>query len=324
MKIQLQKMFIYGVIGFVFYVLVPYAAFSLLNFYGFLVTTPEFLMGVLILGVIGTVILVFKHAFPKDTVANHLVGVASAVYSGLFLFFIFGGFTPGQTFGDYYINTPIIQALLGLQIFAWLFLAGAIIKGLQHFFLAFEVKDKKRDQEEGKKGFRASSIFKIASIVIGIAIAGFIGSIIISGMLVRFNFNDMFLVQHHDPGTPLDPSDDILNITSSFDLSNMGIYGFNDIELNVDLFTLTTANDTVLPENTKIGEVQNVSFTEFPAFTVVTNQTFVIDINPAYIEGMLTIDNAQLEVRISIILSYAWIGINVNITLPPIDWDPTP
>ncbi|MFX1259326.1 MAG: hypothetical protein ACFFAN_15840, partial [Promethearchaeota archaeon] len=147
MAIQWGKMILYGILSAIFYIAVPLILFYVLELFNIMTFSESFRTSVLIFGIIGVAISVLRHAFPEDTSANRLIRFGITVYSGIFLFYIFGGFEPGRSLGTYSIDytSPLIsvQAFLGLQLIAWLFLGATIIRGVQYLIEAIELRKKK-------------------------------------------------------------------------------------------------------------------------------------------------------------------------------------
>ncbi|MFW9830088.1 MAG: hypothetical protein ACFFEY_21145 [Candidatus Thorarchaeota archaeon] len=323
MEIQYGKMILYGILSAIFYIVVPLAFIYGLDYFNIMTFSESFKITIIIFGVIGVIFSMLNHAFPKDTSANRLVKFGSAIYSGIFLFYIFGGFDPGRTLGSYYIdyaipNTFLIQALLGLQIIAWLFLGSTIIRAIQYLIEAIELREKREFHVVMKKKFRVSRIFKGLGILASLIILGYFATIIFSGMNLGFNLHTPIAPPDYDNnGTPLDFSDDSLNITFTFDLRNNGLYAINDVIFDAEVRTLTTANGSALPFYTKIGGLAVPYQNTFHAFTETLNQDIIIGIDNLYIEGLMT-TNANLSLSFSFTTMYAWIfvGLNLSISLP--------
>ncbi|MFX0012404.1 MAG: hypothetical protein ACFE9R_18975, partial [Candidatus Hermodarchaeota archaeon] len=257
MTVQVGKMILYGILSAIFYIAVPLILFTFIENTGFMSFSQEFKISVIIYGVIGVVFSMLGHAYPKDTSANRLVAFGSTLYSGIFLFYIFGGFTPGVSLGTYSISVSTIQVLLGLQLIAWLLLGSTAIRALQYLIEAIELRKKKEYKVRGKKQFRISRLFKGLGILMTLVIVGYFGSLIYSGMNLGFALHPVGPgdISYSDGGTPYPQvSDDSLNMTLTFDLDNQGLYAIYDLYINVDVYTGTTANSSVLPEYTKIGE----------------------------------------------------------------------
>lgn len=321
MEIHYGKMILYGILSAIFYLIVPLVLIFVLEHYHIMTFSESFRLAIIIFGVIGIVFSVIGHAFSKDTSANRLVKFVSAIYSGIFLFYIFGGFDPGRTLGSYYINFSIpnafiIQVMLGLQIIAWLLLGATIIRALQYLIEAIELREKREFHVVMKKKFRVSRIFKGLGILASLIIAGYFGSIIFSGMNLGFNLHTPIAPPvYYNNGTLTDFSDDSLNITFTFDVRNMGLYAINNAVLDAELRTLTTANSSALPFDTKIGGLVVPYQNTFHSFTETLNQNITIGINNIYIEGLAKTD-ANLTLSFSFSTMYAWIFIGLNLTIP--------
>ena len=303
MEIQYGKMVLHGILSAIFYLVVPLLLFYFLELYGILTVSDTYRIGIIVFGIIGIVISILRHAFPEDTPANRFVRFGITVYSGIFLFYIFGGFEPGRKLGTYYINTTYLQVYLGLQVIAWLLLGSTIIRGLRYLVEGIELHKKKEYRVKVKKGFKVSTIFKILGILATLTVVGYFGSIIYSGLNLRF-LNYAFLPPSYDnKGTPTF-SDDSLNITMTFDLSNMGFYAIQNVILNAELWTITTDNASALPWDTKIGESPIPFKNTFHSFTQTLNQNITVSIDTAHIEGLLTTNGDLLfKINFSTLLS---------------------
>jgi hypothetical protein len=293
MAIQINKMIFHGILNALMYIALPLIIFEVISMMGLMSFTQEFKITVIIIGIIGTVLAIVRHAFPKDTSANRLIAFGSTIYSGLYMFYIFGGFTTGVTLGTYSINLPTLQVLLGLQVIAWLLLGSSGIRALQYLIEAIEL----RKNKEYRVKFRLSHIFKVL---------GTIFSLII--------FRDTFVVDYDDGGTPINLSDDTINVTITFDLNNQGFYAIYDILIDAELHTVTSTNELALPAGVKVGESLDNYFSTFHSFTNNTNNNITLIMDPAYIVGLYTTD-ATLALKISFSTLYAAILINLNLSI---------
>jgi len=314
MEIQYGKMILYGILQAILYIAVPLIVIYLLENFNIMTFTQDFTTYLIVFGCIGVALSMAKHAFPRDTSANRTIAFIVAIYSGLYLFYIFGGFTPGVSYGTYYINTPTIQVLLGLQMIAWLFLISTGISALQYLIEAIELRKKKEYRLQAKKSFKLSRVFKGLGTLMSLVIMGYFASIIFSGMNLGLNLDDTYALGWDDGGTPMNPADDSFNVTMSFDVSNQGLYAIYDVYLDLYIFTLDTDNPPVLPENTLIGQSLGNYYGTFHAFTNYLNQNLTAYINPLYAPG-LAITDATLKLQISFLTLYANINIDVNFSI---------
>ena len=313
MAIQWGKMILHGLLSAVFYIGIPYGIIYLLEYLDILTFTEAFKISIIIFGVVGTFISMLKYAFPKDTSANRLISFFISVFSGIYLFYIFGGFEPGIELGTYSINTSLLQVTLGLKLIAWLLLASTAIRGLQYLVEAIELRKNKQYNVKMKKKFRLSKVFKAFGFLMSLVTIGYFASVIFSGMNLRPVIHPTFVPGYNDKGTPT-LADDTINLTVTFDMINNGIYAVYDVNISMGIFTETTANSSALPEYTKIGESPNHYYPAFHSFTQTLNQTLTIDINPLYTPGLLTTD-ATLKFQISFETVYALIYIDLNISI---------
>jgi len=321
MEIQYSKMLLYGSIRAIFYIAVPLILITILSVYNIISFSQSFIINILIIGIIGVGLTILKRMFPKETISNRLIAFVVAIYQGIYLFYIFGGFTPGVKLGTYFINTVQAQVLLGLQLIAWLLLGIAGISAVQHLIEALELRKQKEYLLKGRERYKVSKLFKKFGLLLNIFMIGYILSIAISGLNLNID------IQEINPGDigwntgtlPIDPSDDTINITVYFDVINMGVYSVQRVFLDVDIYTETTANPFILPEYTKVGDVDNVYYEKFKFLTITPNQAITVNIDPLYAPGLVTID-ATLRLKISFKSLYAGILINVNTSILT-DWD---
>ncbi|MHA1477367.1 MAG: hypothetical protein ACTSPU_04130 [Promethearchaeota archaeon] len=313
MAIQITKMIFHGILNAILYIALPLILFEVVSMMGLMTFSQEFKISIMIIGIIGTVFAMLRHAYPKDTTKNRLIAFGSTIYSGIYMFYLFGGFSQGIQLGTYSISVGPIQVLLGLQIIAWLLLGSSGIRALQYLIEAIEL----RKNKEYRAKFRLSKIFKALGIMLSLIIFGYLGSIVYSGMNLSFNFHPTFVLDH-DTGVLPDPSDDSINITVTFDLNNQGFYAIYDVYINAEFHTVWSDNETALPVGVKVGESLNNYFSTFHSFTNNVNNSITLAMDPAYIVGLATTD-AILAFKISFSTLYAAIFINLNLTVN-IDW----
>jgi hypothetical protein len=306
MTIQYGKMILHGILSAIFYIVVPLVLFYFLETYHIMTFSESFRIIVIIFGIVGVFMSILRHAYPVDTSANRLIAFFASIYAGVYLFYIFGGFTPGVSLGTYAIDLPTIQVLLGLQLIAWLLLGSTIVRAIQYLIEAIELRKKKEYRTTGKKQFKVSRIFKALGTLIGLVILGYFGTLIYSGLNIKPALH------------PIGPSDvsysgGNLNITLTFDLSNQGIYALYNVSVGLDLYTITSTNASILPENTKIGESISNYVHTFHSFTNTPNQQLTVGIYPIYVYGLAT-TIANLKFVLSFSTFYAGITADVNIS----------
>jgi hypothetical protein len=310
MAIQINKMILHGILNALIYIALPLIIFEVISMMGLMTFSQAFKTTIIILGIIGTVFAMLRHAFPKDTSANRLLAFGSTIYSGIYLFYLFGGFTTGVQLGTYSINLPMLQVLLGLQVIAWLLLGSSGIRAMQYLIEAIEL----RKNKEYRVKFRLSHIFKVLGMMSSLIIFGYLGSIAYSGMNLGFEFHDTHELEWDDGGTPLDLSDDNIYITITFDLDNQGFYAIYDVYIDAEFHTLTSANESALPVGVKVGESLDNYFSTFHSFTNNINNNITLKMDPTYIVGLATTD-ATLALKISFSTLYAAILINLNVSV---------
>jgi len=312
MSIQVTKMILYGILYAVIYIAGPLILIEIISMMNIMTFSLSFKISVIILGIVGTVFAMLSHAYPKDTSANRIIALISTVYSGIYLFYIFGGFTPGVQLGTYSISLPTLQVLLGLQFFAWLLLGSSGIRALQYLIEAIELRKGKEYNLRFKKKFRVSKIFKFLGILASLAIFGYLGSIAYSATQLNFGIHDTIGLGYDDSGTP-DLSDDSINLTISFDVNNRGLYAIYDVKIDLEIYVEDSTN-TSLPIGAKVGESLNNNYGTFHSFTLYPNQNITADISNTYIIPLIYND-ATLRYQISFNTLYAAILIDLNISI---------
>jgi len=319
MRVQIGKMLLYGILSAIFYIVVPLILFDVIASLGYMTFSQEFKISIIIFGIIGVIISMLRHLFPKDSAANRVVALGATLFSGIYLFYMFGGFTPGVSLGTYAIAFGPIQALLGLQLIAWLLLASSGIRALQYLVEAIELRKKKEYNITVRRQFKLSKVFKVFGTIMSLAMLGYFGTLVYSGLNLGFDIDDNFTVGH-DPGvTPLDPSDDTINITMSFDVSNQGIYAIYNVYIDVTFFVVSSTNNSVLPVGTTIGESLNNYYSTFHSFTVTPDNNVTVNIDPSWAEAFIT-TSAGLAFQITFSTLYAGILVDLNITISPVGW----
>ncbi|MBY9004817.1 MAG: hypothetical protein KGD73_12650 [Candidatus Lokiarchaeota archaeon] len=307
MEIQWGKMILHGLLNAVFYIGLPLGLIYIFEYLNVITFAESFTISIMIFGIIGTIVSMLKHAFPKETSANRLMAFFISLYSGIYLFYIFGGFEAGTKLGTYYINTEFIQILLGLQVIAWLLLGSTIIRALQYLVEAIELR-KKTEYRVTKKGFKLSQIFKAFGFLMGLVIMGYFASIIYSGMNLNFNMHDIGPgdVIWDQAGTPGVYTDDAINMTLTFDITNNGIYAIYDVNLSLGLY---------LSNGTKLGGAPNRYYSAFHSFTQTLDQSLTIVVNSTYV-GYLILNSDTLTLQISFETIYAAIYLDLDLFLP--------
>ncbi|MHA2087054.1 MAG: hypothetical protein ACW972_02180 [Promethearchaeota archaeon] len=319
MEVQIGKMILHGILSAVFYIVVPIILFEVLSAMGIMTFTPAFRISIIIFGIVGVVISMLRHLFPKDSSANRWVAFGATVFSGIYLFYMFGGFTPGVSYGTYAISFGPISALLGLQLIAWALLASSAIRALQYLVEAIELRKKKEFSVNVKRKFKLSKVFKVFGTIASLVILGYFGTLVYSGLNLGFDIDESF-VPDHNPGNPFpDLSDDTISINMSFDVSNQGIYAIYDLTIDVRFFVQTSTNTSALPLGTVVGQSLSNNYGTIHSFSIRPDNTVTVVIDPSWIPAFLT-TTCTLEFRLSFSTLYAGILVDLNISLYNVPW----
>ena len=313
MAIQVTKMILYGILNGILYIALPLILFEVIDMFGLMTFTQEFKTSIIIIGIIGTVFAMLRHAFPKDTSANRLMAFGSTIYSGVYLFYFFGGFTPGVQLGMYSINVPPLEVQLGLQTIAWMLLGSSGIRALQYLIEAIEL----RKGKEYRAKVKLSKLFKALGTIMSLVILGYLGSIVYSGMNLGFSFHPMTPPVYDDGGSASDFSDDTISLNITFDLDNQGFYAIYNAYVGIELTVQASTNTSALPLGLKVGDGAKI-FVTFHSFTNNLDNTVTLVIDNHIYE--LATTDATLQLKFSFNTIYATILINLNLTVPDIPW----
>lgn len=319
MKIRLGAMIFYGIVKALFYLVIPLVAIYFINTYTILKVSFTTILGIIILGTIGTIVTILNHTFQKETVASGYTSIIDSVWSAVFIFFIFGGFSLGEGFGYYSVEGEpfgyYIYAQIGLQIIAYILMIGAGIQIFRHIFRTIEfAKHKKYDIKFKKRKFRASTFFRILGILVSIGLIGFIISIPVSALYVDIDLEGgKFFYSYDDGATPLDPSDDKVNMSVQFSVDNNGIYSILDVRLDIAISVrdCTNGTDILIPDGTTISATPDREY-NFYRGASVTSENFTISIYNEYVDE-LVVCNATLLFDISFQARYAQLTADVDL-----------
>ena len=268
-----------------------------------------FVLGIIIIGVIGTILSVLTHTFKKDTVAHGYTKIIDSIYSAIFTFYIFGGFTVGDGFGNFAISTTLagytVAARIGIQVIAYLSMIGTLINVGQHVFKTAELKKDKEYHITIKRKFRASKVFGIAGFITSIILTGYIISIPLSAINIRANLEgDGFSFDYDLGPDPLNFTDgDSVTMYLMFSIHNGGAWSIFDVRLDVDIR---------LPNSTRIGGSPDRDYT-FLHYTSTTSENFSMSIDPGYVPYLM-VTATDLLFELSFEGRYAQINLDADLT----------
>jgi hypothetical protein len=319
-------MILHGLLKVVFNIILPLGLIYLLEIIGIMQFNDVFVIGIIAIGVVGVILSVLTHTFKKDTVAHGYTRIINAVYSALFTFYIFGGFTVGDGFGNYAISTSLagftVAARVGLQVIAYVSMIGAAFNVLQHISKTAELAKDKEYNITIKKKFRASKVFSIAGFVTSLLLVLYIVSIPVSAIQIKPSLiGDGFEFDHDDNGTPIDFTDDIIYMYIMFNINNGGAWSIFDVRLDVDLRVQNCIDSgsllTLIPDGTRIGGSPDVVY-NFLQFTSTTSENISISIEPAYVFDLINC-SATLLFELSFEARYAQLTLDIDLTFP-MEW----
>ena len=310
MKLDYRSMIIYGALKAIFFLALPLIVISMLMGLGIVEFSTGFANTVIVMGIIGIIITIVRHSPAKDTIMRSAIGIGLAIYNGLYLFYIFGGFS--GSLGTYIIQTASITAVLGLHLIAWILLLGAFLNSTFYIVKTIDAVYKKRKNKtrEESKQAKLEKGLKIGKLLLNLFLIGFLISVGLSGMNISFRVKDSYQFNWDTAGTVLVYTDDTIEIIALFDLVNPGLYSVLDVVIDIDIYTINTSDITQisLPDNTKIGEVENMVYPMFPRGSLSTDQELIVDIFPQYVVGLITFD-ADLLLDVAFSCRYATMEI---------------
>ncbi|MHA1651507.1 MAG: hypothetical protein ACTSYB_15055 [Candidatus Helarchaeota archaeon] len=306
MEIDYKKGLTYGLINAGIYLAFPIILISILSALNILQFGSSFLIFLIIFGTIRVFIAFIKNIYRKDSLSHNLIGVGAAIYSGLYLFYIFGGFSINQAFGNYYVESENLSAVFGLQFIAWLMFLAAILNAIYYSLRCINLH----------KYNLLRKIFQRGGIILYLILAVFLASIIVSGLNLSFPVKENYTYAWDTGANPFIYDDDQIDITVYFDVRNLGLYSVKDITLNGEIFTVNTSDSSqlLLPDNQKIGDITDVHYNEFPGFTITLNANITIGIFLQYVPGLIMHD-AVLKLKISLSFTYAGIHVDLNTSI---------
>jgi len=279
--------------------------------------SSNFLSTIIVTNIIGLTITIIRYIPPKNSISRNVIGIIIAIYNGFYLFYFFGGFTQGETLGNYYIKTESLEGSLGLQFLAGILLIGAFINSIYYMVKTLESKKfiKQNQKRIDLKNLKIIKGLKYTKLSLNFFLIGFIISVALSGLGLSIVLNNKYFFFWDEGSDLFDYSDDSIQITAYFDLTNLGIYSVLDVMLDVDIYTLNTSDispgQIFLPDNTKIGEIENMIYPVFPRGSTNKDEKIVIDIFTIYVQGLIMFD-ANLKLLLNFTCVYATIRIFIT------------
>ncbi|MBD3215487.1 MAG: hypothetical protein GF311_22950 [Candidatus Lokiarchaeota archaeon] len=320
MNQRLKNILIHGTLNLILYIITPLIFILILTNFQYFEFNPIFLQAIFIFGMIGVSVSILKNSFSENSNTHHIIGISSTLFSGVYLFFIFGGFSFGLPFGNYSIQTNTFQAELSLQIVAWPLLIASIIRLISSTIKYYEKIKNKSLTIKLKKKISSHKLILWVGYIIYIIISVYLIITAVNGTQISFVVHEDYNIGYDNKNTP-ELSDDTINISIHFDVINGGIFPILNTEINIEIYTINTTDLTQLslPNNTKIGESKNNFFEIFAGNNVTKNQTIIVDIFNEWVPGLILFD-ANLDIRFSLNTYYAGIIIDYR-TAEFVYWD---
>ena len=312
-----KRIFLHGTIRITFYLIIPFIIIFILSVQGIMSFSPNFIMTIIFTNIIGLIITIIRYIPSKDTILRNIIGVIIAIYNGFYLFYFFGGFTKGETLGNYYIKTESLEGSLGLQFLAGILLFGALINSMYYVVKTLKLKKFTKQNQKRKeiKYLKIIKSLKYTKLSLNSLLIGFILSVALSGLGLSILLNNKYFFFWDEGSDLFDYSDDSIQITAYFDLTNLGMYSVLDVILDVDIYTLNTSDispgQIFLPDNTKIGEIENMEYPIFPRGSINRDEKIVIDVFTIYVQGLIMFD-ANLKLLLNFTCIYATIRMSIS------------
>lgn len=315
MVLQKKKMAAFGLLYFFIYLVFPLIAVFVLDLLNVMTFRMDFVIGTIIFGLIGTAITIAKFAYPKETAKNRALRFVIAIYRGIYIFYVFGGFTLGVELGYYEIDSQFIHIILGLKFIAWLLLIIYGINSIKYLLQAIELRGTVKGSITHQKRTKVSIFFKALSIIALFALGAYLGSIIWSGINITPTVSQYPLISYDDNSTPSDYSDDDLNMTVFFSVMNNGFYALRDVWIILEVWTTETTTDPfALPPNQKIGGSIPFYRSKFSSLSDIDHGLVKMYIYEPYLPGLVE-NYATLEYKITIQSQFAGIYIDADFSV---------
>lgn len=295
MQKRIRNIFLYGLLNILLYIIAPIIFILILSNFEYFEFNPSFTLIILISGSIGTLISIIKHSFSEDSNAHYIIGIGSTLFSGIYLFYIFGGFSLGTPFGNYQIITESFQAEFGLQIIAWSLLIASLFRTISSGIKFYEKIKNTEIAVRIKRKIRITKITSFIGFLLYILVTSYLIIVAINGSQIFFRVQENYDIGYDDKDTLFDLQDDTINISIYFDVSNRGIFPILDTQIEIEIYTINTTDSTpsippMLPNNTKIGESKDNYYSRFGGNLISKNQIITVDIFNEYIPGLISYD----------------------------------
>ena len=159
---------------------------------------------------------------------------------------------------------------------------------------------------------KTSSKIRLGVILIYLILGAYIASVLFSVIQVSILIEDKFVGNVGYTGAIENPDVDNVTIRIYFDFYNPGIYAISADTFYAGIYIQSSENDTVLPPNTLLGEI-NGSF-YFPARST-TNESLDLEINSQYFNAlMMYTANLRFDLLINAGLAGIHFDLNANFT----------
>jgi hypothetical protein len=130
-----------ALIPFIIYLCIPLLAIFLFGILKIISFDLIFIYILIPFGITATIMAFFQNLYEKGTRRYALIGIILALYRGLYLFYLFGGFFNLQHFGSYHIEALGLQISLYIQLIAILLLVASFLNSIYYIQLYREAKD---------------------------------------------------------------------------------------------------------------------------------------------------------------------------------------
>lgn len=303
------------------YIAIPLIVIYLLDIFNLMTFSSGFVIGIIIFGIIGTIMAMLKHAYPEDTAKNSAMRFLNSVYRAVYIFYLFGGFTLGVGLGYYQIQTEIITVILGLKFLAWLLLILYGINSIKYLLQAIELRGTTKDSFIHRERVKISLLFKAFGIIAIIALNVYLISVVYSGVRLRPDLSQIPLTTYDDGATPSDYSDDDYTVIYPFSLENKGLYALKDVFIRLEIYTTPySTNWTTLPPFQLIGWSIPFYSASFSSLRSASYGIIPIYFYQPYIQGLAE-NYAILQIKFYLSTYFAGIYIDTSFVVD-YPWEP--
>ncbi|MHA1785887.1 MAG: hypothetical protein ACTSVE_11905, partial [Candidatus Helarchaeota archaeon] len=116
MSEEKKRILVIGIVMASLFMVLPLILILILSSLNIMQFDTVFIIILMLLGALHVALLMFRTKFPKDSSKREIINICWTLYSGLYFFYMLGGFIPLGVSSYYFISIPGFYALFGLQL----------------------------------------------------------------------------------------------------------------------------------------------------------------------------------------------------------------